>query len=60
MIIIETNKYKRSKQKILKNRKRENERLENIKNIIISNENLHKLLLSEFKNVYRIEKKKVI
>lgn len=60
MIIIETNKYKKSKQKILKNKKRENERLENIKNIIISNENLHKLLLSEFKNVYRIEKKKVI
>lgn len=58
MIIIETNKYKKSKQKVLKNRKRETERLENIKNIIISSENLHKLLLSEFKSIYRIEKKK--
>ncbi len=57
MIIIETNKYKKSVQKVLKNKKRELERLENIKNIIINSENLHKLLLSQFKNIYRIEKK---
>lgn len=57
MIIIETNKYKKSRQKVLKNKKRELERLENIKNIIINSENLHKLLLSQFKNIYRIEKK---
>lgn len=57
MIIIETNKYKKSKQKVLKNKKRELERLENIKNIIINSENLHKLLLNQFKNIYRIEKK---
>ena len=57
MIIIETSKYKKSVQKILKNKKRELERLENIKIIIINSENLHKLLLSQFKNIYRIEKK---
>ena len=57
MIIIETNKYKKSVQKVLKNKKRELERLENIKNIIINSENLHKLLLNQFKNIYRIEKK---
>lgn len=57
MIIIETNKYKKSRQKVLKNKKRELERLENIKNIIINSENLHKLLLRQFKNIYRIEKK---
>ena len=57
MIIIETNKYKKSRQKVLKNKKRELERLENIKNIIINSENFHKLLLSQFKNIYRIEKK---
>lgn len=57
MIIIETNKYKKSVQKVLKNKKRELERLENIKNIIINSENLHELLLSQFKNIYRIEKK---
>ena len=57
MIIIETNKYKKSVQKILKNKKRELERLENIKNIIINSENLHKLLLNQFKDIYRTEKK---
>lgn len=57
MIIIESNKYKKSVKKVLKNKKRELERLENIKNIILISENLHILLLSEFKNIYRIEKK---
>lgn len=58
MIIIENSKYKKSKQKVLKNKKRELERLENIKNLILVSDNLHILLLSELKNVYRIEKKK--
>lgn len=57
MIITETSRYKKSKRKILKNKTRELERLENIKNLIIKCDNLHVLLLSEFKNVYRIEKK---
>lgn len=57
MIITETSKYKRSLKKILKNKTRELERLENIKNLILECDNLHLLLLSEFKNVYRIEKK---
>ena len=56
MIIMETSRYKRSLKKILKNKKRELERLENIKNLILECDNLH-LLLSEFKNVYHIEKK---
>ena len=57
MIITETSKYKRSLKKILKNKTRELERLENIRNLILECDNLHLLLLSEFKNVYRIEKK---
>lgn len=58
MIITETSKYKKSYRKILKNKTRELERLENIKSLIISSDNLHTLLLNDFKNVYRIEKKK--
>lgn len=58
MIITETKRYKKSYQKILKNKKRELERLNNIKNIIINSENLYILLLSEYKKIYRIEKKK--
>ena len=56
-ISIETSKYKRSLKKVLKNKTRELERLENIKNIILECDNLYMLLLSEFKNVYHIEKK---
>ena len=58
MIITETKKYNKSLKKILKNRTKELERLENIKNLIINSDNLHSLLLSEYKNIYRIEKKK--
>ena len=57
MNIIESPRYKRSYKKVLKNRPKEVERLENIKNVILSSENLHRLLLSEYKNVYHIEKK---
>ncbi len=58
MIITETSKYKKSYKKILKNKKKELERLENIKNLIISSDNLYVLLQSDYKNIYRIEKKK--
>jgi plasmid maintenance system killer protein len=58
MNIIETSKYKKSKSKVLKNKSQELERLENIINVILSSENLHRLLLSEYKVIYRIEKKK--
>ena len=58
MVIIETNNYKKSVKKKLKNKIDELERLENIKNIIIMSNNLHELLLSEYKNIYHIEKKK--
>ena len=58
MIIIESSKYKKSVKKKLKNKIYELNRLENIKNVIISSENLHELLISEYKKIYRIEKKK--
>lgn len=57
MIIKETTKYKRSLKKILKNKTRELERLNNIRNLILGSDNLHELLLSSLKNVYHIEKK---
>lgn len=60
MVIKETNKYKKTYKKYLVDKHLDSEinRLENIKNIIISSENLHKLLLSEYKIIYHIEKKK--
>ena len=60
MIITESNKYKKSyKKKIVdKHMIKEIERIENIKSIIINSLNLHELLLSEYKTVYYIEKKK--
>lgn len=57
MTITETPKYKRSYKKILKNKDRELERLEGIKNLILCSDNLHILLLSPLKNVYHFEKK---
>ncbi len=58
MNIIETTKYKKSLRKVLKNKPKELERLNNIINVILVSENLHRLLLSEGKKVYHIEKKK--
>ena len=57
MNIRETSKYKRSLKKVLKNKTKELERLENIKNVILVSDNLHRLLLSEAKIIYHIEKK---
>ena len=60
MTIIETSKYKKSYKKKLvnKNKTKEVERIENIKSIIIMSNNFHELLISEYKKVYYIEKKK--
>jgi len=57
MNIKETSKYKKSLRKVLKNKPKELERLENIKNVILASENLHRLLLSKYKVIYHIEKK---
>lgn len=57
MNIIESDKYKKSYKKVLKYKKREMERLENIKNLIIAKDNFHELLIDPYKNIYYIEKK---
>ena len=57
MIIIESKAYKKTEKKVLKGKPRELEKLENIKNIMISYNNLHELMLSSFKNIYDIRQK---
>lgn len=57
MNIIESKKYKISYKKVLRYKVREKERLENIKNLIISKKNFHELLIDPYKNIYHIEKK---
>ena len=57
MNIIESKAYKKTERKILKNKGRELEKLDNIKNAIIVSSNLHELLLSQFKFIYDIRKK---
>lgn len=61
MKITKTSKYKKTYKKYLFNKHKEDEikRLEDIEKLIISSDNLHKLLISVYKNVYHIEKKKV-
>ena len=58
MIIIESEKYKKSYRKKLKNRVKEQEKIDKIKNLIIGSKNLREVLLSPYKEVYYIEKKK--
>ena len=57
MTIIETKAYKKTESKILKNKTKELEKLENIKNIMISSSNLKELMHSNFKYIYDIRKK---
>ena len=59
MIIIESKSYRKTETKLLKNKHKvaELEKLNNIKNIIINKENLHELMISEFKYIYDIRKK---
>ena len=58
MKIIESKNYQKSYKKILKNKIKEQERIENIKNLIINSKNLHEVIISPYKNIYYIEKKK--
>ena len=57
MNIIESKAYKKSERKVLKNKTKELEKLDNIKNAIIISSNLHELMLSKFKYIYDIRKK---
>lgn len=57
MNIIESKAYKKTEKKVLKNKSRELEKLENIKNAIIATSNLHELMHSQFKYIYDIRKK---
>lgn len=57
MNIFETTNYKKNVKKVLKNKNKELQRLDNIKNLIISKNNLHELLLDQYKVIYHIEKK---
>ena len=58
MNIIESKNYKKTYNKILKNKTIEQECLEKIKNVIISSNTLHDVITSPFKNIYHIEQKK--
>ena len=58
MIITESNKYNKAYKKVLKNKTREIETLENIKSLILMSDNLHELITNSLKNVYHIEQKK--
>ena len=54
MVINESTAYKRDYKKIIINKHmiKEKEKIENIKNIILSSNNLQELLCSPYKNVY--------
>ena len=58
MNIIESNNYKKSCKKILKNKKKELERLNAIITLFISYNTLHEILITPFKEIYNIEQKK--
>ena len=59
MVIIESKNYIKDYKKIIisKHLTKEMERIENIKNVIISSKNLHELINSPYKNIYYITKK---
>lgn len=61
MIIKESSNYKKDYRKIIINKHmiKEKEKIDNIKNIILISNNLHDVLISPYKNIYYIEKKKV-
>lgn len=60
MVIQESSNYKKDYKKIIINKHmiKEQERIENIKNIILNSENFQELLCSPYKIIYNIEKKK--
>ena len=49
MNIVESKKYKISYKKVLKYKAKEKERLENIKNLIITKKNFHELLIDRIR-----------
>ena len=55
MNIIESDNYKKSYKKLLKTGVREKERIENIKNLLISKKTLHDVMIDPLQNVYHIE-----
>lgn len=57
MNIIESKAYKKTEKKVFKNKTKELEKLDNIKNAIIISSNLLELMLSKFKCIYDIRKK---
>lgn len=60
MVIEESSNYKKDYRKIIINKHmiREQERINNIKNVILNSKNFQELLCSPYKDIYRIEKKK--
>ena len=59
MQIIYSKNYTKDYKKIIKDKhlKLEEKRIESIKNIIISSNNLHELLINPYSKIYRIEQK---
>ena len=59
MVIIKTSKYKRSYRKEIVNKHliKEDNRLHNIENFLLSKDNLQEVMLDPLKNIYYIEKK---
>lgn len=55
MNIIESDKYKKSYKKIIKKSSREKEKIENIKNLLISKLTLHDVMIDPLHNIYHIE-----
>lgn len=55
MNIIETDKYKKSYNKLLKRCTKEKKRIQDIKDFLIGKNNLHEVLIDPFKNIYHIE-----
>ena len=62
MVINESTAYKRDYKKIIINKHmiKEKEKIENIKNIILSSNNLQELLCSPYKDIYLLLRKAVI
>ena len=58
MNIIESNNYKKSYTKILKNKVNEIDRLNKIITLLLEYPTLHDVLITPYKEIYYIEKKK--
>ena len=55
MNIIESDKYKNAYKKLLKRRTKDKERIENIKNLLISKNTLHDVMVDPLHIIYHIE-----